>query len=76
MDQESICVIARDRLAELLGGPICRGMRGNVVVENSPRTDLHDYEHVESTEGRDHDRGIIAGDKSTRVIANERCPAH
>src|SRR6476660_8815960 len=75
MDQEPIRVIAGDRFAELLCRPLCCGMCGHITVEDFPRADLHDYEHVEPAERSCYDRGKVTGYKSTCVIVYKRLPA-
>jgi hypothetical protein len=47
-------------------------MNGDIAVEDLPRTDFQDHQHIQSAESRCHDCGKIAGDKSTGVIVNER----
>ena len=50
MDQETVGMIARNRFAMLLQGPGCRWMRGGVAMHDAPCPDLHQEEHIESSE--------------------------
>jgi hypothetical protein len=62
-DQETVGMVARDRFAQLLQGPGCRWMRGDVAMHNAPCADLHQEEHIESLEPRGHhDQEIAGGD--------------
>src|ERR1700730_1417076 len=41
MDQETVGMIAGNRFAQLLQGPGCRWMRGDVAMHDAPCPDLH-----------------------------------
>src|SRR5256886_17211928 len=62
MDQETVGMIAGDRFAKLLQGPGCRWMRGDVAMHDAPCPDLHQDEHIESSETGGHHDQEIAGD--------------
>ena len=62
MDQETVGMIAGDRFAKLLQGPGCRWMRGDVAMHDAPCPDLHQEEHIESSEPSGYHDQEIAGD--------------
>ncbi len=41
MDQETVRMVKRQKLAKLLDGPLRSGMRGHIRVQNAPGADLH-----------------------------------
>jgi hypothetical protein len=67
-------MIARNRFAKLLQGPGCRWMCGDVAMHDTPCPDLHQKEHIESSETGGHYDQEIAGDDGLGVIANKRPP--
>jgi hypothetical protein len=67
-------MIARNRFAKLLQGPGRRWMRGDVAMHDAPGPDLHQEEHIESSEPGGHYDQEIAGDDGLGVIANKRPP--
>ena len=72
MDQETVGMIAGDRFAKLLQGPGCRWMRGDVAMHDAPCPDLHQEEHIESSEPSGYHDQEIAGDDGLGVIADEK----
>ena len=70
MDQETAGMIARNRFAKLLQGPGCRWMRGDVAMHDAPCPDLHQEEHIESSEPSSHHDQEIAGDDGLGMIAD------
>ena len=75
VEHESVAMIVPECLAELLQGPVRGGMGGHIGVEDSPRANLYDHEHVQSAE-RDRDHGEeVAGHDCLGVIADERQPS-
>jgi hypothetical protein len=67
-------MITRNRFAKLLQGPGPRWMRGDVAMHDAPCPDLHQEEHLESSEPGGHYDQEIAGDDGLGVIANKRPP--
>src|SRR5947207_2154967 len=65
---------ARNRFAMLLQGPGCRWMRGGVAMHDVPCPDLHQEEHIESSEPSGYHDQEIAGDDGLGVIADKRPP--
>ena len=49
MDQETVGMIARNRFAQLLQGPGCGCIRGDVAMYDASCPDLHQEEHIESS---------------------------
>lgn len=41
MDEKTVGMVVGQKLAELLRGPLCGRMLGDVTVKNTPRADLH-----------------------------------
>src|SRR5215471_11040942 len=75
VDDETIRMIARQRLSELLHRPFRLGVGRDVVVENLVGSDLHDHEDVEGTEwGGDHHEEI-ASHHCLGVVVDEGQPA-
>ena len=74
MDQETVGMIARNRFAKLLQGPGCRWMRSDVAMYDAPCPDLHQEEHIESSEPSGYHNQEIAGDDGLGMIADERPP--
>src|SRR5215475_1536320 len=52
MDQEAIRVIGWNRFAELLHGPLRRGMCGNIDLKQSAPRMLNYHKHIEPMKGR------------------------
>src|SRR5688572_27411301 len=74
MDEEAIAVIGRYRFAQLLLGPLCRGMRRDVDVEQSAAGVLHDHKYVEQTKGGCDGDAEVTGHNRLRMIAHKRGP--
>jgi hypothetical protein len=73
-DEEPVGMIAGNRFAKLLQSPCCRWMRRDVAMHDSPCSDLHQEEHIESSEPSSHHDQEIAGDDGLSVIADKRPP--
>lgn len=71
----SIRFTARECLAQLLQHPFCRGMTGNVGVQNLPTAMLDDKETVQKSEGDRWDSKEIQCDDHFTMILKEREPA-
>src|SRR5262245_52848207 len=71
---KSVGRFARHDHAELLRRPVRRRMLGDVPVQNSPRSDLHDHEHVEKLEASRHGHKEVAGEHGACMISRERAP--
>jgi hypothetical protein len=67
-------MIAGNRFAKLLQGPGCRWMPGDVAMHDAPRPDLHEEEHIESSEPGGHHDQEIASDEGPGMIADKRPP--
>ncbi len=68
-------MITRECFAQLLLGPVCAGMIGDVDVQDSSPSQLHKNEHIKDTEsGRHHDEEVTSHN-SLSVIAYEGQPA-
>lgn len=66
VDGESVRMIKRHELAELLNRPLGSRMVGHVGVENAPRTDLHRDKDVQNAEGGGHGNEKVTGDDRPR----------
>ena len=74
VNEESIRMTAGECLAELLCGPFCRRVSGDIVVENSSATQFHNDEHVQCAEcGGDNDEEV-AGDHYLGMVSDEGQP--
>lgn len=58
-----------------MGRPFHRQMRGDIAMQNSPRTDLHCDEDINDLERRHNTDEEVAGDDRLSVIANEGRPS-
>src|SRR4051794_28169243 len=68
-------MVSRQCFPELLCSPFCRGVRSDVVMENSSAAQFHHDEHVKGTEGGgDHDEEV-AGGNYLSMITDEGQPA-
>src|SRR6266568_627741 len=64
MDEEAVAVIRRYRFAQLLEGPLRRGMRRDVDMEQSATGVFNDHKDVEQTKRcSDHDAEITGHDR-------------
>src|SRR5712691_10358222 len=69
VDHESIGMIVRKRLSELLQGPLRRWVAGHVLVENSTCPQFHDHEYVKGAEsGRDYHEEIARHNRLGMVM--------
>ena len=74
VDDESVWMIERQKLADLLNRPLGSGMAGPVRMENAARTDFHGDEGIEDAERCSYRHEKVAGDDHLRMVANEGCP--
>src|SRR5262249_34305602 len=74
MEEETIGMVAWNRFAKLLQGPARHWMCGDVAMHDAPCSDLHQEEHIESSEPGGHYDQEIAGDDGLGVIANKHPP--
>ena len=75
MNDETIGMLCRNGLPELLQGPFRRRMRSDVVMQDSPPAYLQYDKYIEDTEtGRDHDEKVTRHE-GLRMVADERQPA-
>src|SRR6516165_1706671 len=65
MEEETIGMVAWNRFAKLLHGPGRHWMCGDVAMHDAPCSDLHQQEHIESSEPGGHYDQEIAGDDWT-----------
>src|SRR5260370_2014344 len=71
VDDESVGMIARQCLPELLECPFRCGMGSDVLVENPARSDLHHDQDVEGAErGSDHHKEV-AGHNDLGMVVDE-----
>lgn len=75
VDEVAVAVLPGKRLAKLLKRPLCRGMLGDVEMEDSSRADFHDDQDTEEIELGGDDSEEVSGDEVNRVLAQERRPA-
>ena len=59
---------------KLLQCPVCRRMRGHVVVENTAAADFHHEKDEEHLEPDRHSNQKVAGDDPLGMILDERSP--
>ena len=74
MKEEPVCMIARDRISELLHRPIGCGPGGHIAMKDAAGADLHDHEYIKDTEtggDRDHE---VACQQDSGMIADKRRP--
>src|SRR5271169_6386941 len=74
MNQESVAVDARNRLSELLQGPVGGRMGRDIAVQNAPASHRHDYEHIQHSKSGSDGHQEISGHNGLGVIANKRPP--
>jgi hypothetical protein len=74
MDEEAVAVIGRYRFAQLLQGPLCRGMCRDVDMEQSAAGVLNDHKDVEQTKGCGDGDTEVAGHDRLRMIAHKGGP--
>ena len=74
MDHELVRMVEGQALAELLEGSLGNRMRGDVRVQNPPRTDLHGDEDVQRTQRRGHRNHEVTSDDALGVVSHEGGP--
>jgi hypothetical protein len=74
VNHESVRLVARDDHPKLLRGPLGRGVRRDVAVQDSSGADLHHHEDVEHPErgGNGHEK--VAREDGFSMISDERAP--
>ena len=69
VEDESVRMIKRQKLAELLNRPFGSGMAGHVHIENASRTDFHSDEDIQDAERCSYRHEKIAGEwLRTKVV--------
>src|ERR1039458_7398662 len=69
MDQELVRMVAWDGFSQLLQCPLCGGMRGHVVMENTTASYLHHDENIEHPEsGRDRHQKVTSDDALCMIL--------
>src|SRR5918992_4998552 len=74
MDEEAGAMIGRDCFAQLLQGPLCRGMRRNIDIEQSAAGVFNDHKDVERTKGGCDGDTKVTGYNRLRMVAHKRGP--
>ena len=74
VDHESVRLVPGNDHPKLLRGPLGRGMRRQIPVQNPSGADLQDDEDVHDPKHCRHDDEEIAGEDRLRVISDERAP--
>ena len=74
MNEKPISLLAWDRFPKLLRGPFCRGVGSHLAVQNPPRTQFQNNEHLETLETGGHRHQKVAGHYRVRVIEHEGLP--
>ena len=74
MHEESIGRFKRKPVPELLDRPFSRGVGGSVPVQDPPRRDVEDHEHLQPLERRGDDDTEVAGEDCARMVVEERGP--
>jgi len=67
-------MIGRYRFAQLLQGPLCRGMRRDVDMEQSAAGVVNDHKYVEHTKGCCDGDTEVADHNRLRMVAHKRRP--
>ena len=67
-------MVTGDGFPELLPSPVCGGMRGHLVVENTAAADLHHDEDKQHLESDGYRNQKVTGDDSVGMILDERSP--
>ena len=75
MNDETIPVLSRDALPELLQRPFCRRVRCDIALNNPTRPDFDNYEDVKDAKSRRHHYEEIAGHDRLRMVAHESQPS-
>src|SRR4029453_8818782 len=74
MDEEAEAMIRRYRFAQLLQGPLCRGMRCDIDMEQAAAGVFNDHKDVEETKSCCDSDTKVAGHDRLRMVAHKRCP--
>src|SRR5215510_8446924 len=74
MDEEAGAMIGRYRFAQLLQGPLCRGMRGDIDMEQAAAGVFNNHKDVEHTKGGCDGDTKVTGHNRLRMVAHKRCP--
>lgn len=75
MQEKAIGVVSRDRLAQLLHGPLRGGVCGDVAVQEAPCRVFHDHKNVQQVKGRRDDHTKVAGDNGLGMVPDKGGPA-
>ena len=75
MDENAVYVVSRNGFAELLQGPLRRGMGCDIDVKEPPAGMLNDHKHVEYAKRRRDHHTEVTGHYALGMIADERGPA-
>jgi len=69
VDEHAIHAIERQAVAELLDGPVCRGMLGEIPVHDSACVDVEGDKDVQPLKrGRDHDEEVASEHGAGRCL--------
>ena len=74
MDEKAISAIHGKAVSELLDGPFCRGVVGEIPVHDPACADVEDDEDVQPLKGGGHHDEEVAGEYGAGLIAEERGP--
>jgi hypothetical protein len=61
MNEKPVSMLVWDRLPKLLRSPFCRGVGRHIAVQNPPRTQFQNNEHIKKLETSDHRHQEVAG---------------
>ncbi len=75
MREKAIGVVSRDRLAQLLHGPLSSGVRGHVAVQEAPCRVFHDHKNIQEVKGRRDDHAKVACDNGLGMVTDKGGPA-
>src|SRR6266849_10992676 len=75
MDQKTVRMFLRKRLAELLQRPFSIRMRRHIVMKDLAPAQFHNHEYIKDTESGCNHNEEVAGHHRLGVIANEGQPA-
>src|SRR5678816_4759060 len=74
VDQESIGMLVRKRLAKLLQGPLRGWVGSHVLVENSPCSQFHNHEYIQRAKAGGNDHEEVARHDHLGMVMDERQP--
>jgi hypothetical protein len=72
MDQDAVRVISRNRFAELLHGPLSRGMCRDIDVYESTARMLNDHKDIENTKRRRDGHTEVTRHDAVGLLADKR----